>query len=279
LTKDIQPENRKPPAMTIRLTLLVLMTALFAAAWSHDARSGAERRLARAERTERASTPAVGRHEPVVIELPAPIEEPDEPAFERSAGPVLPVMPTMTAERPASALPARPVHWRSGPIRTVTEFDGLPLPTGIRPGVYRAVSNHGEARQVRLTASDLGGLSADGAQDLYIYRSGETRWYFVRLDGAAEDVLPPAVAECPAEMVAQRAAREALARFGRRLHTAAARTIGAGAALTGRLGEALSRQTPRITDRFDSIRNWIGDRMPSGPAPRWSSRPAEAERQ
>lgn len=141
--------------MASRVTLLLLVTGLFAGMWSGDRadeRSASERLLAR-----KAASSSVT----------VSTSKPAQPS----------VHPTQTAVRPVTR------H------RGERSLLSIPLPQGIAAGTYLIVDGHGrtETRVVSATeAFPSGQIAGHVAADQYTVRAGRDRWHFIRLEQSAE---------------------------------------------------------------------------------------------
>ena len=144
--------------MTLRITLLVLVTGLFTLVWTSD----------------RAARRPVGQSQ----------------AKSRASQPVLLAQATFqAASAPAGEIPMDDL-WMFGGCE-------MPLPAGLAAGEYRVVSNRGQVRELTVAADDLrlyhqqeNGLSP---QAVYQTQAGPERWYFIRVEPFAGSV--PALAD------------------------------------------------------------------------------------
>lgn len=134
--------------MASRVTLLLLVTGLFAAMWSGDRAD--ERTTAQLLLTRRTSPPT---------------------ANQRSGA-----RPISTAARPVSR------------YRGEQSLQTVPLPSGIAVGTYLVVDATGRNEARVVTAADAfpnGVISGHVAKDEYTMRSGPERWHFIRLAESA----------------------------------------------------------------------------------------------
>lgn len=137
--------------MASRVTLLLLVTGLFAGMWSGDRadeQSANVRLLAR-----RTSSPSV--------------------ASQSSA------RQTQTAVRPVT---------RHRGERTLSS---IPLPQGIAAGTYLVVDGRGRTETRIVTSAEAfpsGQITGHVAADLYTVRVGRDRWHFIRLEESASSL-------------------------------------------------------------------------------------------
>ena len=137
--------------MASRVTLLLLVTALFAGMWSGD----------RAD-----ERPTVGRR-----------------LVHKAASPSVTVQPNMRANQTA----VRPVTRHQGE----RSLSSIPLPQGIAAGTYLIVDGHGrtETRVVSATeAFPSGQIAGHVAADQHTVRVGHDRWHFIRLEESANSL-------------------------------------------------------------------------------------------
>ncbi|WP_166819727.1 hypothetical protein [Thalassoroseus pseudoceratinae] len=155
--------------MTIRIVVLALLTGLFAAAWSSDTDS----------------QPAV------VGTTVAPIQSTPEPKSSESMeseptndfavnGPILRVPEVVTKVTDIDPVPMTPI------VHMVSQSDWVapeaseskeqpPTPPGIASGHYRVVTNDGVTTHLTVP-----GNNRQSVRDIYIYRTAERRWYYIR---------------------------------------------------------------------------------------------------
>ncbi|MBC8114794.1 MAG: hypothetical protein H7062_10480 [Candidatus Saccharimonas sp.] len=138
--------------MASRVTLLLLVTGLFAGMWSGDRadeRSANERLLAR-----KAASSSV--------------------ALRPS------VHPNQTAVRPVTR------H------RGERSLSSIPLPQGIAAGTYLIVDGRGRTETRVVTAAEAfpsGQIAGHVAADQYTVRVGHDRWHFIRLEESANSMV------------------------------------------------------------------------------------------
>jgi hypothetical protein len=162
--------------MTLRITLLVLVTGLFALIWTHDR-----------------PIPHAGIPSSEI----APVEKPADAELAISS-----------ASAVEGQIEIREMMGRAvSHVETVTPMPvilqdeawmfndcGMPLPAGIVPGEYRAVSNTGLVREFTLTLADLEtylGVDAEFiTRDIYESETESLRWYFIRVQSEAGEPLP-----------------------------------------------------------------------------------------
>ncbi len=154
--------------MTIRIVVLTVFTALFAAAWSSDNDSNT------------ASNHRAADSEKRLPKLDAPKSvAPEEPNNLAVNGPILRVPENVVASPVKVAPVTSPV------IRTVSQSDWVapksttseqpPMPPGIASGHYYVVTNDGVKTELTVP-----GNKATSVRDIYIYRTSERRWYYIR---------------------------------------------------------------------------------------------------
>lgn len=142
--------------MASRVTLLLLVTGLFAGMWSGDRadeRSAHARQLAR-----KASSSSVA-------------SQPSE-------------RPTQTAVRSVTR------H------RGERSLSSIPLPHGIAAGTYLIVDGRGRTETRVVTAAEAfprdevtsGEITGHVAADQYTVRVGRDRWHFIRLEGSSDSL-------------------------------------------------------------------------------------------
>lgn len=143
--------------MASRVTLLLLVTGLFAGMWSGDRadeRSAGERLLARKAAS---SSVAVSTSKPA------------QPS----------VHPTQTAIRPVTR------H------RGERSLSSIPLPQGIAAGTYLIVDGHGRTENRIVSAAEAfpsGQIAGHVAADQYTVRVGRDRWHFIRLEESSNSM-------------------------------------------------------------------------------------------
>ncbi len=137
--------------MASRVTLLLLVTGLFAGMWSGDRadeRSANERLLARKAAPSAVTAPPNSR-------------------------------PKQTAVRSVAQ------H------RGERSLASIPLPDGIAAGTYLIVDGRGRTETRLVTAAEAfpnGPVEGHVAADQYTVRVGRDRWHFIRLDDSAESL-------------------------------------------------------------------------------------------
>ena len=152
--------------MTFRITLLVLVTGLFATIWTQD----------QSQPNHRGSSLAKHRepHQPVIANIP------------RSRA----VSIVSEEDRPAAEIPLEDL-WMFGGVE-------MPLPDGLVPGEYRVVSNTGVVQRLTLTLEDLTAYHQTQptfiTRDTYQSQDEHHRWYFIRVQ-SSEDLIVPVIAE------------------------------------------------------------------------------------
>ncbi len=164
--------------MTFRITLLVLVTGLFAMIWTHDQN--------RPNRSVTASAKPRKLQQRTVVN--SPVSRPVS---------IMQDVARQSAEIPMDDL------WMFGGLE-------MPLPEGLVPGEYRVVDNTGTVRQLTLTLDDLTTYYQTVpnfiTRDIYQSQDEHRRWYFIRVQSSQEvkfpvvaergkHVEPPAVAE------------------------------------------------------------------------------------
>lgn len=135
--------------MASRVTLLLLVTGLFAGMWSGD---GRENNAAR---------------EPLL-------------AHQGAAQ----AMNSRTTARPGAVAIRSSLRGREE-----WSAASIPLPRGIAAGTYLVVDGHGRTETRLVTAAEAfpnGRIERHVAADQYAIRLGSDRWHFIRLDDAAE---------------------------------------------------------------------------------------------
>lgn len=146
--------------MTLRITLLVLATGFFALIWTHD-RPAAE--------------PGISRS----ADLAQTVKSSGLEFLSRPVSQIQTVIPMPEVPQDDA--------WMYGDCE-------MPLPEGIVPGEYRAVSNTGIVREFHLTLDDLktyrGTKSEFVTRDIYESQTESLRWYFIRVQAESSDILP-----------------------------------------------------------------------------------------
>lgn len=224
--------------MTLRITLLVLATGLFALIWTNDRPAPKTRQAAPlAQSTQRAELGAVVSSDGTA-NAGTQIEEMKGQAVSHFE-PVLP-MPVVPQDE----------AWMFNDCQ-------MPLPEGIVPGEYRAVSHTGIVREFKLTLEDLktyrGGNARFQTRDIYQSETETHRWYFIRVQTDSAEVLPVIAARGGHIMLPALAERSE----NKRLQQQASQIIvNAGQKLTMRLIRLVQSDSPaRIsTDIQDRIR-------------------------
>ncbi len=152
--------------MTFRITLLVLVTGLFAMIWTHD------------QSRPNRSVSALPKHRE------------SHPAVIANGSPLRPVSIVTEEDRQPAEIPMDDL-WMFGGV-------DMPLPEGLVPGEYRVVNNTGTVRHLTLTLDDLTSYyQAEPifiTRDIYQSEDEEHRWYFVRVQ-SSDEVKISAVAE------------------------------------------------------------------------------------
>jgi len=137
--------------MASRVTLLLLVTGLFAGMWSSDRadeRSVAERRLTRKAASSSAALQPSERPHPTAV---------------------------------------RPVARHRGE----RSLSSIPLPLGIAAGAYLIVDGHGRTETRVVSAAEAfpsGQIVGHIAADQYTVRAGRDRWHFIRLEESANSL-------------------------------------------------------------------------------------------
>ena len=196
--------------MTLRITLLVLVTGLFALIWTQDQPRPAQE--PRAAVTEPVSWPAkaaeTGGTEMAISSLKSEWVSGINGRLEQALGKTdqaLGVAGRDWAKMQFTNASRQLQLWMmakaGGPITGIAaraQDFGMPLPEGIVPGEYRVVSTTGLVRSITLTRDDLSSQTEFSARELYQSSDENGRWYFIRLDS---NPLPaePAIAERPEE--------------------------------------------------------------------------------
>jgi hypothetical protein len=136
--------------------------------------------------------------------------------------------------RPVSQphIPAKPIREIPRADLGILSEEEMPLPAGIAPGEYRAVSNTGIVRHLTLTWNDLQTDSQDTGgfttRDIYQSESEKLRWYFIRVQSNRNVTIPviaergrhitlPALAERPQSEGIQRQAGQIIVKAGQRM--------------------------------------------------------------
>ena len=137
--------------MASRVTLLLLVTGLFAGMWSGDR---ADERSANAR-----------------------------PLARKAASPAVTAPPSVRANQTAVRQVARHRGERS--------LTSIPLPPGIAAGTYLIVDGRGRTETRVVTATEAfpsGQIAGHVAADQYTVRAGRDRWHFIRLEASAESL-------------------------------------------------------------------------------------------
>ncbi len=147
--------------MTLRITLLVLVTGLFAAIWTND----------------QTRPDAPNQHTSAIAHVKRDALSP------RADTICLPVsQPSLVVESPAEI-----------PMETAWMFaeEDPILPVGIVPGEYRAVSNTGTVRNITLTLAELQSRPRAEFITRDVYRSGDENgcWHFIRVQSDRQSTV------------------------------------------------------------------------------------------
>ena len=195
--------------MTIRIVVLTVFTALFAAAWSSDGESTND--VVRSSRKSIEQSPETNE--------PKSFEREPQKTF-ASNGPILRVPENVVSYEATSTIVFEPVfrtisqsEWVTPETNASTEQP--PTPPGIASGHYFVVTNDGLKTQLTVPGSNT-----NSVRDLYIYRTAERRWYYIRQEsvGAVPQPKPetsgPSVAtKMDEEMLVELADQEAKRRL------------------------------------------------------------------
>lgn len=216
--------------MPTRLSILLVVTSLFAALWSYDAAMHRapldDQALATRQRTAIAvlTDPHVSPNVPFRIAQPS-VESlahrqhqtvSDVSTSSHSAGSTCAELcpaeadschaatEQETAETEASETNAIAVTaitideaalaGSGDETAEVSAADPFPLPPMITAGDYRVVSSRGDVHTLSLSVADLTGAGIADVfppQPAYLAQDGETRWYFIRIEAATEPAEPP----------------------------------------------------------------------------------------
>ena len=165
--------------MLTRVSVLLLVTGLFAGMWSADSSAGrtaAERQLARrasspqtvADQTVTRSAHAVVRRANAVIQGPNTLIQ-GANAVIQGANTVI-----------QGANTAAPNVTRL----TSARLTAIPLPQEITPGTYLVVDQTGNTQRVTVIDEDRGSSAPanDASVDQYTVRDGDRRWHFIRVE-------------------------------------------------------------------------------------------------
>ena len=158
--------------MLTRVSVLLLVTGLFAGMWSADSSAGrtaAERQLARrasspqtvADQTVTRSAHAVVRRANAVIQGPNTLIQ-GANAVIQGANTAAPNVTRLTSAR----------------------LTAIPLPQEITPGTYLVVDQTGNTQRVTVIDEDRGSSAPanDASVDQYTVRDGDRRWHFIRVE-------------------------------------------------------------------------------------------------
>lgn len=199
--------------MTLRITLLVLATGFFALMWTHDRpapKPAAE--LAQAKHPVESETT-------VASDAIADDRAQFENRFAQAVSHFEPVLP----------MPVIPMDeaWMFNDCQ-------MPLPLGMVPGEYRAVSNTGLVREFKVTLDDITtyrGMNAEfQTREIYESESETLRWYFIRVQTDSAEIMPviaergghvvlPAVAQRSESKRLQKEASQIIVNAGQNLAT------------------------------------------------------------
>lgn len=201
--------------MTLRITLLVLVTGLFALIWTQDQPRPAQEPRAAVAEPAPAPTPAkaveTGGTEMSLSSLKSEWLSGIKGGLEQALDKTCQVLEAAGRDwaKMQLANAARQVQlWMLAKAEgsvTVTEIAaqdfGMPLPEGIVPGEYRVVSTTGLVRSITLSRDDLSCQAEFSAREIYQSSDENGRWYFIRL---TSNPLPmePAIVERPEEELA-----------------------------------------------------------------------------
>jgi hypothetical protein len=209
--------------MTLRITLLVLVTGFFALIWTHDHPAP---KPTPSQVSELAKTPNTSESE-IVLSSERALEGSIE--FRELMGcPVSQIQ---------AAIPMPVIAMDEGWMFNDCQ---MPLPKGIVPGEYRAVSNTGMVREFTLTLEDLftyrGRKTKFVTRDMYQSETEDLRWYFIRVQTEMGEVFPaiaergghtilPAVAEQSQNKCLQKQASRIIVNAGQTLATRLIRLV------------------------------------------------------
>ncbi len=205
--------------MTLRITLLVLVTGLFALIWTHD-RPAQDRLRNHPREVAQTVKPSEELNVMVQTELRPESWDVISDRLNRSAFQI------QSVENPILEMPLDEA-WMYSDCQML-------LPDGIVPGEYRAVSNTGLVREFTLTLADLEtylGMKSDFVtRDIYQSETESLRWYFIRVQSDSGEVLPiiaergghiviPAIAERSQTKQLEQQASRIIVNAGQRLAT------------------------------------------------------------
>lgn len=187
--------------MTLRITLLVLVTGLFALIWTHDQHPDRQPdpRIASMDPQENHSSNPRLKEEMEFGEAMPEVEVP-RPAWlkielshhrqqpKNSAGKYGNDSKGNAATVPVSLCKTSPTdHWKLGDAE-------MPCPAGLVPGEYRAVSNTGIVRNLTVTLAELQTRRAGKAKfitrDVYRSHGKRFRWHFIRVQSDSGKTFP-----------------------------------------------------------------------------------------
>lgn len=182
--------------MTLRITLLVLVTGLFALIWTHDQRpiKHPAPPIAAVDSQENDQTVPVmtaqkqSKRLSVETERPRPAWLDIELArYTRSDAVRNDSKIELSAMTAAFRKVAPQQTWKLGDTE-------MPYPAGLVPGEYRAVSNTGIVRDLTVTLADLqarpSGQSEFTTRDVYRSQGKKLRWFFVRVQTESGKTFP-----------------------------------------------------------------------------------------
>ena len=195
VTRLYTPCLWEPATMTLRITLLVLATGLFSLIWINDRQAPLPASGETAAIARRADKP----DQPTATNERVKIWRRLAASWKRSYRPMGHAARRYLEEQLAE-VSLRFQDRRSGETRVATAsaeeplIPEMPLPLGILPGEYRAVSHTGIVIHFTLTEEQLKGRGDFIAQDVYRSQSAKLRWYFIRVQPETA-AIAPAVAE------------------------------------------------------------------------------------